>query len=199
MPAKKTTEQFIKDAKEKRTDIDFDYSKVNYINSFTKVTIIDPEFGEFDITPNHFLSGSGHPIRGGSSKKTTEQFIKEAKEKRSDIDFDYSKVNYINTKTKVTIIDPEYGEFDITPTNFLSGCGHPSRSINNDIVKKTKTTEQFIKEAKEKRSDIDFDYSKVNYINTKTKVTIIDPEFGEFDITPKSFLSGSGHPIRGGS
>ena len=128
MTAKKTTEQFIKEGKEVRTDIDFDYSKVVYINNKTKVTIIDPDFGEFNITPSNFLSGQGHPSRGGTAKKTTEQFIKEGKEVRTDVDFDYSKVVYINAKTKVSIIDPEFGEFDIVPDAFLRGQGHPERA-----------------------------------------------------------------------
>ena len=64
-----TKEHFISLAKERRTDIDFDYSKVNYINAKTKITIIDPEFGEFDITPAHFLSGRNHFARGRMVQK----------------------------------------------------------------------------------------------------------------------------------
>ena len=198
MPSKKTTEQFIKDAKEKRTDIDFDYSKVLYVNSITKVTIIDPDFGEFYISPNSFLSGKGHPARGGTAKKSTEQFIKDAKEKRTDIDFDYSKVLYVNSITKVTIVDPEFGEFQIRPKNFLRGYGHPIRALRTRRAKNSKTIEQFIKDAKEKRTDINFDYSKVVYINALTKVTIIDPVFGEFQVTPANFLNGQDHPVRAG-
>ena len=33
--------------------------------------------------------------------------------------YDYSKVNYINAKTKVTIICSEHGEFQQTPSNHL--------------------------------------------------------------------------------
>ncbi|HCJ8661099.1 TPA: hypothetical protein NV753_001633 [Escherichia coli] len=204
MCAKKTTEQFIEEAKKRRTDVDFDYSKVNYINNKTKVTIIDPEFGEFDITPDSFLRGSGHLMRGRQkiSKKLTqskEHFISLAKERRTDIDFDYSKVNYINAKTKITIIDPEFGEFDILPNSFLSGINHFARGRMVQKKSRSSSTEQFIEEAKKRRTDVDFDYSKVNYINYHTKITIIDPEFGEFEVTPGNFLSGSGHPMRGGT
>ena len=192
MPAKLSTESFIEKAKEKRTDIDFDYSKVQYVGTHTKVLIIDPDYGEFSITPANFLSGNGHPVRSGKKKLTTQSFIEKAKEKRTDIDFDYSKVQYVGTHTKVLIIDPDYGEFSITPANFLSGNGHPVRS-----GKKKLTTQSFIEKAKEKRTDIDFDYSKVQYVDTHTKVLIIDPEYGEFDISPANFLSGKGHPVRG--
>ena len=44
---------------------------------------------------------------------------------------------YINAKTKVTIIDPDFGEFDITPSSFLSGCGHLLRAITGFQKEKT--------------------------------------------------------------
>ena len=47
-------------------------------------------------------------------RKTTEQFIKEAKMVHGD-KYDYSKVEYINNRTKVCIICPKHGEFWITP------------------------------------------------------------------------------------
>ena len=133
MPKIITTETFIQKAKEVRTDIDFDYSKVNYINSNTKVIIIDPEYGEFYTTPSNFLSGKGHKIRAiAKVALTTETFIAKAKQQRTDIDFDYSKVNYVNSRTKVTIIDPDFGEFNIKPNSFLyGGCGHPVRAGHN--------------------------------------------------------------------
>ena len=196
---KKTTSEFISEAKLKRTDIDFDYSKVQYKGAKTKVTIIDPEFGEFDVAPDNFLNGNGHPVRGKESARSKRsfngiEFIERAKQTRTDIDFDYSKVKYQGSKTKVTIIDPEFGEFDITPSHFLRGQGHPVRAG----TKKSNTTE-FIEKAKKIRNELNFDYRKVQYKNAHTKVTIIDPEFGEFDIAPSSFLSGVGHPVRGGS
>lgn len=37
--------------------------------------------------------------------------------------YDYSKVNYVNTDTKVTIICPIHGCFDQTPHGHASGKG----------------------------------------------------------------------------
>ena len=39
--------------------------------------------------------------------------------------YDYSKVKYINLKTKVIIICPEHGEFKQTPSSHLNGQGCP--------------------------------------------------------------------------
>ena len=58
---KKSTEQFIKDARRIHGD-KYDYSKVDYINAHTKVCIICPEHGAFFQTPNLHLSGRGCPF-----------------------------------------------------------------------------------------------------------------------------------------
>ena len=56
---KKTTlDEFIKKAKEIHGN-KYDYSKVEYINAWTKVCIICPKHGEFWQTPHQHLSGHG--------------------------------------------------------------------------------------------------------------------------------------------
>lgn len=46
MNRRKTTEEFIQEAKQIHGD-KYDYSKVNYINAYTKVCIICSKHGEF--------------------------------------------------------------------------------------------------------------------------------------------------------
>ena len=55
---------------------------------------------------------------------TTEQFIKKAQQIHNN-KYDYSKVEYVNNRTKVCIICPEHGEFWQTPHSHLSGKGCP--------------------------------------------------------------------------
>ena len=52
---KLTTEEFIKRAREVHGN-KYDYSKVKYINNYTKVCIICPEHGEFWQTPHHHIT-----------------------------------------------------------------------------------------------------------------------------------------------
>lgn len=52
-----TNEDFLNRSKIKHGD-KYDYSKVNYINNITKVTIICPIHGEFEQTPHHHKKGS---------------------------------------------------------------------------------------------------------------------------------------------
>ena len=50
-----------------------------------------------------------------SNKKTKEEFIKEATDKHEG-KYDYSKVVYINSKTKVCIICPKHGHGEFLQT-----------------------------------------------------------------------------------
>ncbi len=187
---------FIQKAKKVHGD-KYDYSKVEYINSNTKVCIICPEHGEFWQNPASHLRGNGCPKCGFklisiNNSLSQEEFIQKAKKVHGD-KYDYSKVEYINNSTNVCIICPEHGEFFQRPSNHLNGCGCPkcAKIIQNSTP--SKTTEQFIEEARKVHGD-KYDYSKVEYINSNTKVCIICPTHGEFWQNPLVHLKGSGCP-----
>ena len=113
-------------------------------------------------------------------------FIEKAKQIHGN-KYDYSKVEYVNTKTKVCIICPEHGEFWMTPKHHLNSCGCYECGKKNFLNKKRFTTKQFIEKARQIHGD-KYDYSKVEYINTKTNVCIICPEHGEFWQTPSAHI-----------
>jgi len=110
-------------------------------------------------------------------KRTTEQFIEESIIVHNN-KYDYSKVNLINMSSKVEIIHPTRGSFWQTPRNHLQGFNH----------KFNKTTEQFIKDAKNIHGN-EYDYSKVDYIKAIEKVEIICLSHGSFFKTPNNHLS----------
>jgi hypothetical protein len=58
MPKKLTQEEFIKRSKAVHGN-KYDYSKVNYINKTSKVTIICPIHGEFEQKAEDHYSGHG--------------------------------------------------------------------------------------------------------------------------------------------
>ena len=187
---KLTTEEFISKAKSVHGD-KYDYSKVEYVNTSTPVCIICPIHGEFWQTPNHHLGGNECPkCTHQSYKHTTESFIEEAKKVHGD-KYDYSKVEYANSHTKVCIICPEHGEFWQTPTNHMKGRGCPSCKAAKISNMRISSREHFIKKAI-KVHGCKYDYSKVNYVNSSTKVCIICPEHGEFWQTPNQHLRGNG-------
>lgn len=190
---KLTTEEFVKKAKEIHGDR-YDYSKVDYKNSYTKVCIICKEdgHGEFYQTANNHLRGQSCPKCLGRTNLTTVEFIKRAKEVHGD-KYDYSKVDYKNTKERVCIICSEHGEFYKFPNGHLQGQGCPKCSRKAKL-----TNEEFIKRAKEVHGN-KYDYSEVNYKNLKGKVCVICPDHGKFYQISNDHLQGRGCPKCGGT
>lgn len=189
MGKRKTTEQFIAEAKAVHGD-KYDYSKVEYKNNKTKVCIICPIHGWFLQVPKDHLDGigckkCGVERRAKARRLNTNIFIHKAKKVHGE-EYDYSKVEYIGTDDEVCIIDKKYNkEFWQTPHTHLKGNGSPFRRVLN--------LEEFIKRAKEIHGN-KYDYSKVEYVNTETKVCIICPIHGEFWQAPHSHLASCGCP-----
>ena len=186
---KLTLNEFIQKAKEVHGN-KYDYSKVEYKDYHTKVCIICPEHGEFWEYPSNHINGRICPKCNIKLKNNVkkEKFIQKAKEIHGD-KYDYSKVEYKNLSTKVCIICPEHGEFWQMPQNHLGGQGCiKCKMPNSGLVK-----DEFIKRAKEIHNN-KYDYSKVKYIDLYTPVTIICPEHGEFEQSPRQHLKGCGCP-----
>ena len=175
---------WIKKFKEKWGDF-YDYSKLSdNIRWDKKEIIICPMHGEFEQIPNsHIHSGCPKCGRIRSDKAKLEKGKRNFEEFCKTQPYDYSKVDYVNSKTKVCIICPEHGEFWQTPNNHMHGQGCPICGRIEVGNKLRKSTEDFIKEAKLIHRDL-YDYSKVDYKGANTKVTIICPIHGEFETTP---------------
>jgi hypothetical protein len=137
-----TTEEFIEIAKEVHGNI-YDYNKVEYKNTDTKVCIICKEHGEFWQTPyKHTKREQGCPKCGAAKSKTytvqrnklklhkkpkmsQEEFLQKCKEVHGNR-YDYSKAEYKGSKEKVCIICKEHGEFWQIPKNhYINKCGCP--------------------------------------------------------------------------
>ena len=119
-----------------------------------------------------------------TKRKTTEEFIEEAKKVHNN-KYNYSKTTYINAKSPITVICPIHGEFKQRPDIHLSGHGCPK------CTDKSLTTEIFIKKAKEIHG-FKYDYSKSVYKGYNIPLRIICSIHGEFMQKPHYHLSGSG-------
>ena len=192
-----TTEWFIKEAKKVHGD-KYDYSKTKYVNGHTKVCIVHPEYGEFWQLPYSHLKGQGcylersAKIWNNRKKQTTEQFIEKAKEIHGD-KYVYSKTKYVNCHTKVCIKCPEHGEFWQMPYSHLNGQGCPHCGKLKLRETYQLSTDEFVQRAREIHGD-KYDYSKVRYVNYKTKVEIICPKHGSFWQTPACHFKCDGCP-----
>ncbi len=177
-------EEIIKKFKEIHGD-KYDYSKVEFHRVDEKVCIICPIHGEFWQEPRLHLNGMGCKYCAGKNMDTKE-FIRRSIMVHGN-KYDYSKVEFKNSKSKVCIICPKHGEFWQTPNNHLTGYG--CKKCGSEIVhsKRCKNNDLFLAEAKTIHGD-KYDYSKVEYYNTDTKVCIICPEHGEFWQTPAKHI-----------
>ena len=186
------TEEFIEKAKEKHGDT-YDYSNTIYTNSKEYVNIRCKEHGVFTQTAGAHLAGNGCAICSGYYKRTTDEFIQEAKQIHGDA-YDYSKVDYKTRHDHVTIICPKkgHGSFLQQPDSHINGkCGCPKCHYEKTSLRMSYTQEEFLKKAFEIHGDT-FDYSKVEYINSQTYITIICHIHGEFKQVPSSHLQGCG-------
>src|SRR5690606_3051302 len=70
-----------------------------------------------------------------NNKRTTEDFISEAKETHGN-KYDYKLVNYINNHTKVLIVCKQHGEFWQNPYSHLvgHGCRKCAKIVERDNV-----------------------------------------------------------------
>jgi len=188
---KYTNNQFIALAKKNHKN-KYDYSKVEYKNSHSKVIIICKKHGEFQIKPYSHLQGSSCAACAGLNKYNTKSYIKKSKEIHGNR-YDYSKVDYKNAGNKVTIICDKHNEFNQIATLHLSGHGCPKCKYVDLGNKKRKTLNDFLFLAKETHGNI-YDYSKVEYKGTNIKVKIVCSKHGIFEQSPKQHYRGNGCP-----
>ena len=104
---------------------------------------------------------------------TTEQFIEEARKVHGNR-YDYSKVVYVNNRTKVCIICPEHGEFWQTPKNHKRGQGCPVCGKEYAINYHKNNYNQFLTTAKDRFGDRYFFPNIADeYENSHSKITVV--------------------------
>lgn len=133
--------------------VDYDFSLVPYVikSPREKFTLLVSEVGSIKSFTGKYITDYfslviekkdvkaliGNKLNAIRSMGKLE-FINKAKIIHGDKRYNFSKVNYINNRTPVIIIDTRYNsEFEITPDHFLQGGGNPIDSES--------TGEQFIR------------------------------------------------------
>ena len=171
-----------------------------YKNNTTKIPITCKEHGTFNQSAKDHVKGK-EGCSGCRSQKSSErqskgvdQFIFDAKKVHGN-KYDYSKVVYINSQTKIVIICKEHGPFQQKPNNHIQLCqGCPICSVLHVQSQTTKSIDQFIRDAQKVHGDY-YDYSITDYAGAHKKIKIKCPEHGPFSQTPNSHLRGRGCPL----
>lgn len=173
----------------------YDYSETTEILPKHKVKIICPVHGLFEQNLYAHLKGAKCLKCRGSEKWDVNAFLSKARIVHGDR-YDYSMVVFVDRLTKVNILCKEHGVFQQSPAGHCKGAGcsecwkNKRRESNKS---RSKTTEQFIKEAKEIHGDF-YDYSLTEYISFHKPLKILCNIHGIFEQTPASHLYGSGCP-----
>ena len=124
--AKKTlpASAFLRKAQESHGTL-YDYSKVDYKNTFTKVEISCKEHGSFWQAPEKHIAGRGCPVCAGKGIMSADRFKNTAYKRHGD-KYDYSLItddSFYEAAVKVPIICSVHGEFLQQFDNHLQGQG----------------------------------------------------------------------------
>lgn len=169
----------------------YDYELVECRGVHTLVKIVCQKHGVFLQTPNSHMAGRGcndcaHEIRP-RKRITLSEFVKRSN-KMHNSKYDYSLVDYVNTRTSVKIICGDHGVFEQIPKSHLNGSGC-AYCANNRMG----GTSDFIRKAKIVHGD-SYAYRKADYSKSQSKVTITCHTHGDFEQRPNAHLKGAGCP-----
>jgi len=189
------SKNFLAKCKEKYGDR-YDYSKVEYVNNHTKITVICPIHGEIKVIPHYHLSSIT-----GCSKCSVEKRAKESSlglrdfidrsNRIHNFKYDYSLAQYTTSSKNVKIICPEHGEFEQRAGHHLLGHGCNECSILIRAEKKKIKKEEFLERATTVHGD-KYDYTNSQPNGCENNIEIFCKKHGYFNQTIGNHLSGKG-------
>ena len=178
MCRKLNTEEFIEKANLTHNCL-YDYSISKYTGTSKHVDIICKIHGAFKQSAYNHMNGQGCPYCK-KNRVIVEDLLNNYKEIHNN-KYDYSKVQYINSLTKIEIICPIHGTF------FQKAIYHKRHGCPKCGNVYRKNTTDFISEAKLIHNG-KYGYDKSLYINNQTKLIITCDKHGEFLQTPGSLI-----------
>lgn len=181
-----TTEGFIRKALVVHGD-KYDYSLTEYSSGNSKVDIVCPTHGPYAVKASHHLRGVGCSSCSKKKRRTTVEYISEAKKIHGGT-YSYNSTEYTNNKTDITITCPIHGDFMQNPRVHLRGAGCP----NCRTMPKLSNSE-FISKAKSIHGG-EYDYSFTDYKGWRYKIMIGCRIHGVFHQNPNDHLRGAKCP-----
>lgn len=169
----------------------YDYSKIEYKNNHSYITLICPTHGEFGIIPYNHLKGGACPSCATTSLISNREFIDRCSTIHDNY-YDYSKTKYKGTRVNVIITCPIHGDFEQRPQTHSEGGGCRKCAGNAPLTNKI-----FIGKSIKIHGD-KYRYNKTRYISNSQKVIITCDTHGDFEQMPDSHMRGKGCPVCGG-
>lgn len=171
------------------TGLDLDLSKFKYISARSlSTTTCKIHNLEILNSANNLMQGIKRCSQCKSDSISDAQsynlsiFLKKSKEVHGER-YDYSLVNWKNTKSNVTIICKIHGKFDQNPQSHWGGYGCPKCGY----VNLKKSLDQLLSECMNVHGDR-YDYSLVDYKNNYSPITVMCKNHGPFLIEPKNHI-----------
>ena len=184
MPKKLTKQEFIEKSQAKHT-VEYDYSKVEYINNRTIIQIGCKVHGWFPQLPSDHLVGKGCGRCAGKDV-TQEEAIEKLKKVHGDR-YSYTNLKYTKSDNEVIITCKKHGNFLQLYCNHLKGHGcHKCKTF-----KKFKTFEKFVEQSNKVHKH---KYEYTEYDTYHEKIQIKCKKHGIFQQTPSNHLQGHGCP-----
>ena len=175
MPRKKTPEEYYNDCKEKGLDLPIE----DYKGSKVKIKHKCKNGHIYEQTPTHNLSGIGCHFCNGGIKYTPSNYINECKKRKLDLPIE----DYIDSNTKIKHRCKNGHIYEQRPSSHLRGNG--CRYCANNVKK---TTEEYIRECKERGYDLPVENYQGDSIAIKHKCN-----HGHiYKQTPNAHLRGEG-------
>lgn len=195
----KRKENFINNLEKLHPNL-YEYSNINYINKDTKITLGCLKCkGKFDILPCQLLNKNKKHIVGcqkcNNKQRTidrciSKELIEETLNKTWKI-IDWLNYSKQRDKIKVKCIKCNIEKLLIVKNSLKKGCINCYNNRRGDTCKLTK--EVIIKRFKNIWNNT-YDYSKVEYTNIFSAITIICKKHGEFSLVAQLHQRGSGCP-----
>lgn len=180
-------DRFLKEASEMYGD-KYTYSIPQDFRMGKDITIKCRDHGVFKKIPTYFLQGD-LGCKSCLSERRALQSLQAFKEKASKLYegfYDYSKSSegYQSTASKIDVICPRHGLFNIKAASHLDGYSCLKCSYHL-------SAEDFANKAN-KIHGTRYDYSLVEYEGSFTKVKILCKDHGVFEQTPSAHFQGTG-------
>lgn len=187
MPALKTRQQFIEDARKVHGD-KYDYELIEYVGSTQHVNILCRRHGVFRQTPFKHLQGQGCRQCPKPTSLVRDGFVKRAREMHGE-KYSYEQADYKGTGYPVTVTCKQHGSFTLQAGDLFRGTGCKKCYDEGRIL----TMEQWLEAAARRHGDR-YDYSQVVYVKSDQPVTIQCTTHGGFRQISNSHLQGAGCP-----
>jgi len=175
MPQSQKTLEFLQKLKDKgHWNDDYDYSEVEYVNTGTKISVIDNEFNSRHlILPKLLLTGTKCTISNAIDR--TKYAVKQFNNEHGN-EYDYSEYRYVSSKDKGIIICKKHGIFKLSHSSHKQGIGCDKCGRLKTLEASILTQTEVIRKIMTIHGDI-YDYSQIKYVKSTEKVIIIDKEF----------------------